>query len=287
MTLYYKIETENDENNLKNYLKEHSEKTKRNVVVYASNFLTNDEDEVYIDCFDKIGFVKVIENLDKSKGLDLILHTPGGSISDTESIIEYLHSVFKGDIRAIIPQMAMSGGTLIACSCKEIIMGKQSSLGPVDPQILDVSAKNVIKEYELAKKEISKQPEVLPFWSILLDKYPANFMFECKNSIEWTNEILDNALKNSMFNEKENSKKIDRIKCALITGNTTKDHTQNLSVNKCKEIGLNIKNLEDNRTMQNLILSIHYSYLNYFTLKKASKIFVNQKGMILSTYTDK
>jgi ClpP class serine protease len=29
----------------------------------------------------------------------------------------------------------MSGGTMIACSAKEIIMGNHSNLGPVDPQL--------------------------------------------------------------------------------------------------------------------------------------------------------
>ena len=48
---------------------------------------------------------------------------------------------FGEDIRAIIPQTSMSGGTMIACSCKEILMGKHSSLGPVDPQIFNYSAK--------------------------------------------------------------------------------------------------------------------------------------------------
>lgn len=64
------------------------------------------------------GICKSIENLNQNNGLDLILHTPGGSISDTESIIDYLNSSFNGNIRAIIPQMATSGGTMITCSCK-------------------------------------------------------------------------------------------------------------------------------------------------------------------------
>ena len=126
--------------------------------------------------------VVFLHHLDKSKGLDLILHTPGGAISETESIIDYLHVQFNQNIRAIIPQMAMSGGTMIACSCNEIYMGNQSSLGPVDPQILDMSAKSVIKEHELAKKEIMEQPETIPYWTTLLDKYPANFVFECEKS---------------------------------------------------------------------------------------------------------
>lgn len=164
MSLFYKKEKINDSKiNIVNNLIEYSDKCGRNVIIYASDFLTSDEEEIYIDSRDKMGFVTTIENLNSKKGLDLILHTPGGSISDTESIIDYLHSVFNGNIRAIIPQIAMSGGTMIACSCKEIYMGKQSSLGPVDPQIMDISAKNVLKEFELAKKEISEQPELLPF----------------------------------------------------------------------------------------------------------------------------
>ena len=75
-----------------------------------------------------------------------------GSIDATESIIDYLHYVFKDNIRVIVPLTAMSGGTMIACSAKEIIMGKHSSLGPVDPQIMGFSAQNVVKEYNIAKK---------------------------------------------------------------------------------------------------------------------------------------
>ncbi len=88
--------------------------------------------------------------LNVENGLDLILHTPGGDVAATESIIDYLNNIFDGNIRAIIPQLAMSGGTMIACSCKEIVMGKQSSGGPVDPQINSVPAHGVISEFKNA-----------------------------------------------------------------------------------------------------------------------------------------
>lgn len=45
----------------------------------------------------------VIHKLDKDKGLDLILHTPGGDVAATESIIDYLQSIFKDNIRVIVP----------------------------------------------------------------------------------------------------------------------------------------------------------------------------------------
>ena len=58
------------------------------------------------------------------------------------------------NIRVIVPHMAMSAGTMIACSAKEIIMGKESSLGPIDPQYRNVPAEGVIDEFNRAVKEI-------------------------------------------------------------------------------------------------------------------------------------
>lgn len=110
--------------------------TGRNVIAYYSGWLIKpDVPHIIIDEQDKNAFMTTVHKLDKSKGLDLILHTPGGDIAATESIVTYLKSIFNGDMRAFIPQISMSAGTMIAMSCKEIIMGEQSSLGPIDPQM--------------------------------------------------------------------------------------------------------------------------------------------------------
>jgi ATP-dependent protease ClpP protease subunit len=67
-------------------------------------FLSDINDE------DKTGFMTTVHRLDRSKGLDLFLHTPGGGIAATQSIVNYLHKMFRYDIPAIVPQMAMSAG---------------------------------------------------------------------------------------------------------------------------------------------------------------------------------
>ena len=56
--------------------------------------------------------------------------------------------------------MAMSAGTMIACSAKKIIMGKASSLGPIDPQFNGIPAYNIISEFEEAKKDLSTNPKM-------------------------------------------------------------------------------------------------------------------------------
>lgn len=48
----------------------------------------------------------------------------------------------------------MSAGTMIACSCKQILMGKHSSLGPVDPHFNGIPAIGVIEEIKKAYQQI-------------------------------------------------------------------------------------------------------------------------------------
>jgi ClpP class serine protease len=66
--------------------------------------------------------------------IDVMLHTPGGLVDAVEKFITVLQCL-KPDYRVIIPSWAKSGGTLIALASKKILLGVNSELGPVDPQI--------------------------------------------------------------------------------------------------------------------------------------------------------
>lgn len=131
------------------YLNIMREYTGRNVIAYYSAFLQKKGTlKTGIDDADKNAFMQAVYGLKKDEGLDLILHTPGGNLAATESIVEYLKKMFNNDIRAFIPQIAMSAGTMMALAAKEIIMGKQSNLGPIDPQFNGLSCAGIIEEFE-------------------------------------------------------------------------------------------------------------------------------------------
>ena len=49
---------------------------------------------------------------------------------------------------AFVPQLAMSGGTMMACACREIYMGRQSSIGPTDPQFGGTPASGIVEEFQ-------------------------------------------------------------------------------------------------------------------------------------------
>ena len=210
------------------------------------------------------------------------MHTPGGSVGATESIIDYLNNLFDGNIRAVIPQITMSGGTMIACSCKEIIMGKQSNLGPVDPQLEGFPAQGVVSEFERIKKEIMENPSCAPVWNPILSKINPSFLDSCYKSIEWANDILENSLKNNMFKENPNDNHIAGILNTLGSSDYTKHHSRHLSAHICKDLGLNINMMEKDDVGQDLILSIHHACMTMFNQSNTVKIFVNQKGRFLN-----
>ena len=156
------------------YIKELNVLTGRNVICYYSGFLSNsNHPDVAINDNDMTGFMTAINKLDKNKGLDLIMHSPGGEVTATEAIGNYLREVFGNDIRVIVPQLAMSGGTMLTCIGKKIIMGKHSNIGPVDPQIGGTPCYGIIQEFEKAKNEI-----------IIIDNYAGRKLFDIIKDIK-------------------------------------------------------------------------------------------------------
>lgn len=110
----------------------------RNVLYYTSGFLQKPQIPglfTSINMEDVNGFMAGIHGHDFNRGLLLILHTPGGLAEAAQTIVDYLRSKFD-DIDVLIPTYAMSAGTMIALGCDRIIMGRQSQLGPTDPQLI-------------------------------------------------------------------------------------------------------------------------------------------------------
>ena len=153
----------------RDYLKKLNALTNRDTVIYASNFSTSRPDIpgaiISINDEDVQNFMSVLHRL-SGKELDILLHSPGGSINSADQVVQYLRRKYK-HIRVIVPQNAMSAATMIACAADEIIMGKHSALGPTDPMIAvpnqpPVPAQSILNEFTKAKDEVNKNPQGHP-----------------------------------------------------------------------------------------------------------------------------
>jgi membrane-bound ClpP family serine protease len=264
------------------YLRELHDLTGRNIIIYYSGWLQKRNLEgVEVNDADKNGFMTVVHQLDRAKGLDLLLHTPGGETAATESLVDYLRAMFGNDIRAFVPQLAMSAGTMIACACKEIFMGKQSSLGPIDPQFRGIPAHGVVEEFNRAHKEIRQDPSKIPVWQPILAKYSPAFIGECEKAIEWASEMVTEWLLEGMFEGRQTKKKIEMVKAIvndLSDHALSKSHVRHLPHDRCKEIGLKIRCLEDDQKLQDAVLSVHHACIHTLGATPAFKIIENHEG---------
>ncbi len=263
------------------YLKKVFSHTGRNVIAYYSGFLSKPRiDGAEINDEDKNGFMLCIHGLVPGRGLDLILHTPGGDGAATVSLVEYLRSKFGRDIRAVVPQIAMSAGTMIACSCKEIVMGRQSSLGPIDPQYGVISAANLLSEVRKAKAEISSNPNLALFWNPILSKITPSFLERCEWALQDQNEFLDSTLAQNMFldlNESDRLAKIEAVR-SVFANNEGRAHNTHIQYQKCFDAGLNVVRLEDDQTFQDLVLTVHHCYMHTLSNTGAFKVIENHLG---------
>lgn len=263
------------------YLKKLFKKTNRNIITYYSGWLSKPElaQICGISDEDKNGFMMACHKLDKSKGLDIILHTPGGDIASTESLVDYLRKIFGNNIRAIVPQIAMSAGTMIACSCNSIIMGKHSSLGPIDPQFGAIPAHEVIEEFNRAYEEIKQDPLKIHIWQPIIGKYQPTFLSQCENAIKWSDEFVQSQLVSVMFSgESDAEDKAKNIINSLTDYRGNKTHSRHISIDDCKNMGLKVIAIEDDQDFQELLLTVHHCYMHTLMNTSAFKIIENHLG---------
>ncbi|MCO6441343.1 MAG: S49 family peptidase [Nitrococcus mobilis] len=264
------------------YLKQLHRYTKRNAIAYYSGWLvrTDGPPAVAVSDADKNAFMSAIHGLDRSQGLDLILHTPGGDLAATESLVDYLRKMFGTDMRAIVPQLAMSAGTMIACSCRSIVMGKQSNLGPTDPQIRGVPASGVLSEFNKAIEHIKREPAAAAVWQPIIGKYNPTFLESCQNAVNWADQMVREWLSTGMFEgDPETITKAETIAKQLADADTTLSHARHIHLEQLEEMGLRIERLEEDPKLQDLVLTVHHAFMHTFSSTGVAKIVENHNGV--------
>lgn len=82
---------------------------------------------------DFIEEIKKDEEFDR-KRITIVLNTPGGSAETVEKMVSIIRFHYE-EVYFIVPDYAMSAGTIFCMSGDKIFMDYSSSLGPIDPQV--------------------------------------------------------------------------------------------------------------------------------------------------------
>ena len=76
------------------------------------------------------------EDGEKKKRLIIFLNSPGGSAETVEKLVEIIRYHYN-EVIFVVPDEAMSAGTIFCMAGDKIYMDYSSSLGPIDPQVFN------------------------------------------------------------------------------------------------------------------------------------------------------
>jgi len=260
----------------------------RNTILYATKWTQPgpplDERLISIVDEDIQGIMEVVHGLDGAD-LDLVLHSPGGSLAAAESLVLYLRSKFR-NIRVIVPQLAMSAATMIACAADRIVMGKHSFLGPIDPQVTVntklgqrmIPAQAILDQFEQAKREC-QDPRKLGAWLPMLDQYGPDLLVVCRHASKLSEKLVRDWLAMYMFGGGARARaKASRIAKWLANHALWRSHARHIPRDELERKGLKIGRLEEEPTAQDLFLSVFHATTHTFNGTPAVKIIENHLG---------
>ncbi len=269
------------------YLLELHHHSGRDVILYASGWLQKSDAPPALTSIgdeDMQALMEVSHGLEGGD-LDLILHSPGGSPEAAEAIVAYLRSRFS-HVRVIVPQLAMSAATMLACAADEIVLGKHSFLGPTDPQILlqtslgmrVVPAQAVLDQFDRAQRECA-DPAKLSAWLPMLGQYGPDLLVQCESALDMSRELVRTWLETFMFKKlTDRSERAESVSKWLADHKHFKSHARHIPRTEVEKHRLVVSRLEDDQEFQDLALSVFHSVTHTFSVTPAVKIIENHTG---------
>jgi len=269
------------------YLAQLAAQTGRAVIVYATSWLEKPDSPpslTQINLGDLQGFMETVAGV-QQPGLDLLITSPGGLAEATEAIVAYLRTKFD-HIRAFVPVAAMSAATMLALGADEIVMGRHSQLGPIDPQFTistpegprSAPARAILDQFERGKQEC-QDPKNLAAWLPILRSYAPGLLAQCVNQQELAVTMVREWLQKYMLNDDAAA-----ATKAEAAANWFGDyqhfgsHARRVSLADLHTLGLRATALEDDQGLQDAVLSVHHAFSHTFGQTGAVKIIENHLG---------
>ncbi len=244
------------------------------------SYFTSFNFPVMIDDADVDMMLGVLQKTDVSKGIALIISSPGGDGLASERLINICrNSSGTNEYCVIVPGKAKSAATMLCFGANKIYMSASSELGPVDPQmtlqedgvIKRFSVFNLVKSYEkLFEHAVNAKSKNLEPYLQQLNRYDERQIEEFRAIIDLSEDIAIRALKSGMMSKLTEDEIREKIKMFL-TPEQTKIHGRPIFYDEANKCGLNVELMEPLDIVWKIIYEL-YIRVNNFVSTRASKL---------------
>ncbi|MDD5436123.1 MAG: hypothetical protein PHX20_01095 [Candidatus Omnitrophica bacterium] len=229
------------------------------------SFFTSFNYPVSLDDDDVDMLQGVLQRMDLSNGLAILINSPGGDGLAAERFINACRNFSKkSEYWVIVAGKAKSAATMASFGASQIWMSPTSELGPIDPQIIRkedgklkrFSAYNYLKSYKKLFAAASKTKGRIEPYLQQLGRYDEREMEEIRSAIELSNDIAVRALSTGMMNNTKKRNIEKKIKVFLDPQVGTKDHGRAIYRDEARKCGLNITDLDFNSDLWKLLYEL-------------------------------
>jgi len=228
----------------------------------------------------------ILQTMNLSKGIGLVISSPGGDGLAAERLINVCRSYSStGDYWAIVPGKAKSAATMACFGASKIYMGPTSELGPVDPQVKLVegdsvklfSVYNIVESYkELFVQAAKAQGNLEPYLQQLAH-YDARQIREFESALSLSEDISINALLSGMMSKSSN-KEIKQKIAIFLTPKDKKMHGRPIFRDEASTCGLNVEMIDGQSKLWRLIYEL-YIRTNEFVSAQVSKCIESEENL--------
>lgn len=213
------------------------------------SYFTSFNFPVMIEDADAAMIEGLLQKIDLTNGLALLINSPGGIGISAERIINICKSYSgTGNFVAIVAGKAKSAATMVCLGADKILMSKTSELGPIDPQFriqkdnksVNIALCNLVQSYkDLFEQAVKSEGNIQPYLQQLAN-YDAREIKEFEAAIELSEDVAIRALQNGMM--KGVQKETIKLKIKVfLTPEETKSHGRSIFYEEAEHCGLNIE----------------------------------------------
>ena len=169
---------------------------------------------------------------------------------------------------------------MITLASDLIIMGRQSQLGPIDPQMIYsgryVSAQAIVDQFKLAKREIEYNVNSAHVWAPILASLGPSLILESQNALQYGEEMVSRWLEKFMFSgiEEENKRRSKAKMVARYFNDATmhKSHGRRINRDEARGLDVSVCDLESNQLLQDSVLTVYHLMTILFETSPATKV---------------
>jgi len=259
------------------------------------SFFTSFRYPVMIEDDDADMLEGILQKMDLSDGLVVMISSPGGDGLAAERIVNVLRNYSgSNDYYIIAPGKAKSAASMICFGASKIIMGATSELGPIDPQLTTVeegrvkrfSVYNIVKSYDdLFSRAVKEQGNLQPYLQQLAN-YDEREIKEFRAALSLSEDIAIRSLASGMMKGYTEKEIKDKIKIFL-TPEKTKTHGRPIYRDEAKSCGLKIDKVDIKSDLWSTIYELYIRTNNFVSVNAVKCIESSKSSFVVPMREEK